>query len=134
MYHKAALVALLHGIIANAFPGTQRSNNYQIKERRSAPPGWVAIGDVQDTEIIQLQLALKQGGEIESHLQEVSDPSHVRYGQHLSVAEVQRLIAPSADTIRVVEEWLAEHGITHHVYNPAKDWITVSVRYRWVKG
>ena len=130
MYQKAALVALLNGIIANAFPGTQRSNNYQVKEHRAAPPGWTANGEVQDSEIIQLQLALRQGGDIESHLQEVSDPRHARYGHHLSAAEVHDLITPSVDTIHLVETWLAEHGIAHHVYNPAKDWITVSVPVR----
>lgn len=61
----------------------------------------------QDHEI-QLRIGLKQGSfdELERHLYEVSDPSHSRYGQHLSEDEVHELVAPPSHAISAVEDWL----------------------------
>ena len=41
----------------------------------------------------------------------VSDPSHYRYGQYLTAAQVDDLLRPSEETFRFVEEWLQDHGI-----------------------
>ena len=57
----------------------------------------------------------------------VSDPSHIRYGQHLTADEVNELITPSKDTLLLMEGWLYRHGITAKKidYSPACDWITL---------
>lgn len=57
----------------------------------------------------------------------VSDPSHVRYGQHLSSAEVNELIKPSDDALAAVHSWLADCGVetASLKYSQAKDWIKV---------
>ena len=59
----------------------------------------------------------------------VSDPDHERYGQHLSVDEVNELVKPSEDTLDLVHEWLLDNGIEsfHLGYSPAKDWISVAL-------
>jgi tripeptidyl-peptidase I len=59
----------------------------------------------------------------------VSDPDHERYGDHLSVAQVEELIQPSGDTADLVHEWLEAHGIgrSQMSYTSAGDWITVSL-------
>jgi tripeptidyl-peptidase-1 len=51
----------------------------------------------------------------------------VRYGQHLTMDEVNELVKPTADALELVHEWLAEHGIqaSQLKYSPARDWITV---------
>lgn len=58
-----------------------------------------------------------------------SDPFHERYGQHLSKEEVESLVAPHADSIHTVNEWLASHGLVGDSLSrsPAKDWVTVKV-------
>jgi tripeptidyl-peptidase I len=58
-----------------------------------------------------------------------SDPSHERYGAHLSQAEVNELIAPNLESIDQVNAWLATHGLydEHLTRSPAGDWIKVKV-------
>lgn len=59
----------------------------------------------------------------------VSDPDSANYGQHLSTDDVNKLIAPSDESVSLVESWLAGHGIdkSRLSYSPAKDWISINV-------
>lgn len=59
----------------------------------------------------------------------VSDPTHSRYGQHLSSSEVQQLVQPSDETSNLVHQWLASHGYgsDHLGYSPAKDWLKITL-------
>lgn len=93
------------------------------------PRDWSSVGAASKSDIITLQIGLKQqnDGVVEQHLTEVSDPSHARYGQHLTAAEVDDIVAPSDETVELVQAWLAEHGITRTALSPAKDWIHVLV-------
>ena len=58
-----------------------------------------------------------------------SDPFHERYGQHLTKEEVEALVAPEADSVHLVNEWLASHGIYEDdlTRSPAKDWVHIRV-------
>jgi tripeptidyl-peptidase-1 len=69
---------------------------------------------------------------LEKHLYEVSDPSHSRYGQYLSKAEVEALVAPHPESLDLVNDWLASHGIGEEdmIRSPAQDWVTVTVPVR----
>lgn len=55
----------------------------------------------------------------------VSDPDHVRYGQHLSPEEVNALVKPKEETSELVHAWLADNGISSDrvSYSPSGDWI-----------
>ncbi|KAJ4496871.1 tripeptidyl peptidase A [Lentinula lateritia] len=66
---------------------------------------------------------------LENHIQEISDPDHERYGQHLSKSEVETLISPQDQSIQLVTEWLHVHGIedTNISRTPAQDWIVVTL-------
>jgi tripeptidyl-peptidase-1 len=57
----------------------------------------------------------------------VSDPTHQRYGKHLTADEVNELVKPTDLALDLVIDWLAEHGIERHRldFSPAKDWISV---------
>jgi len=59
----------------------------------------------------------------------VSDPSHDRYGQHLSESDVNELVRPTDETLEQVHEWLRDNGIeeTQLDYSSAKDWIKVTL-------
>ena len=59
----------------------------------------------------------------------VSNPLHTRYGQHLTTAEVNNLVKPADDTLRLVQEWLDENEVPaeSRQNSPAQDWITVSL-------
>lgn len=52
---------------------------------------------------------------------QVSDPDHIRYGQHLSFDEVNDLVKPADKTLDSVHEWLSDNGVSVHEYSPAKD-------------
>ena len=59
----------------------------------------------------------------------VSDPTHSRYGQHLSQAEINDLVKPCEETLTQVHDWLLENDIEEDQldYSPAKDWIKVTL-------
>ncbi|KAI8938687.1 hypothetical protein NX059_004554 [Plenodomus lindquistii] len=102
---------------------------YVVKETHHVPKGWQKLERSHGGKTIELQIGLKQGrfDELDRHLSEVSDPDHVRYGQHLSADEVDELVAPSSETHDLVHDWLRESGIdTKNLgYSSAKDWVIV---------
>jgi tripeptidyl-peptidase-1 len=57
----------------------------------------------------------------------VSDPHHVRYGQHLSHEEVNALVKPKDETLELVHEWLLSNGVNNFDYSPSKDWINIRI-------
>jgi tripeptidyl-peptidase-1 len=59
----------------------------------------------------------------------VSDPSHHRYGQHLSAEEVNELAKPDPKALKSVHNWLAQYGFTEDTlsHNAAKDWIKLAI-------
>lgn len=111
-----------------AFPSPSQSA-YAVKERHIVPREWTEIGHPSKSDLIHLQIGLKQRNEgvVESHLLEISDPNHRRYGQHLSIAEIHNIIAPAEDSVELVQAWLQEHDITTVVYSPGKDWASIVV-------
>ncbi|KAF9567381.1 tripeptidyl peptidase A [Agrocybe pediades] len=102
---------------------------YSVKETIQPPRTWVKHGVPPPDHKIVLRIGLPQPnfGVLEKHLYEVSDPDHERYGQHLSKAEVEELVAPHQESLDSVDEWLATFGITEDqiVRSSAKDWITL---------
>ncbi len=105
--------------------------DHKVKETVDAPRGWVIHGEAPATHNITLKIGLPQPnfGELEKHLYEVSDPDHARYGHHLSKEEVEELVAPHAESLDTVNEWLSSLGFNDKdlVRSPAKDWITINV-------
>ena len=112
---------------ASALPRSSRSN-YAVKEFHPVPRGWTRVGGAGKSDRVHLSIGLKQQnqGVVEEHLLQVSDPSHSRYGQHLTAAEIEDIIRPSQETQDLVKSWLQEHGI-EGVQNSAKDTIHVLI-------
>ncbi|RDW77724.1 hypothetical protein BP6252_05777 [Coleophoma cylindrospora] len=104
---------------------------YALKESHHVPSKWSRLGPAPAGHLIQLQIGLKQSNfsELERHLFEVSDPSHHRYGQHLSGTEVQELIKPSTEALDHVSEWLLVNNVSlsQIQYSPAKDWVKATL-------
>ncbi|KAK5288536.1 hypothetical protein LTR16_003374 [Cryomyces antarcticus] len=126
---------LFVALLAEAVSGTPISarvrSPYAVKDSHFVPPKWSRVGPAPADHTINLQIGLKQSqfDELERHLFEVSDPSHPRYGQHLTTAEVNELVKPTDDALGVVHDWLLDNGVEakHLDYSPAKDWIKVSL-------
>ncbi|KIX00814.1 uncharacterized protein Z518_09879 [Rhinocladiella mackenziei CBS 650.93] len=126
----AATLPLLASSFVAAGPVARRVD-LVVKDHHPAPRAWSNLGPAPGEHLIHLTIGLSQSrfSELERHLYEVSDPSHARYGQHLSAEEVHRLVKPSDDASDAVHEWLEEHGVdlTQLKYSPAKDWISVTL-------
>lgn len=102
---------------------------HRLKERVPDPRDWVKREPAPAHEIITLKVGLHQAGfsELERRLYEISDPFHGHYGQHLSKAEVEALVAPHKDSLETVVEWLKDHGLEgdNVQLSAARDWVTV---------
>jgi len=91
-----------------------------MQERRGscaggATLGWRALEQVRPAELVHVRVAVSAGrtalDELASAVLAVSDPTSVRYGQHLSLAEVQLLVAPPQEAVQLVVAWLAGSGV-----------------------
>lgn len=104
---------------------------HKVKESIVPPSSWTKQAPAPPNAIIELRIALPQPNfsELERHLYEVSNPYHDRYGQHLSKEEVDSLITPHPDSVNLVNEWLASHGLSDADLsrNAAGDWVKVKV-------
>lgn len=127
---KSISLFLLNLPLALAVPLASKTD-YALKSSHNAPQEWKKLGRADPDHLISLRIGLKQNqfDELERHLYEVSDPSHERYGNHLSLEDVQRLSAPSEHSCDTVHQWLDGHGITkeHVEYSPAKDWFKMTL-------
>lgn len=78
-----------------------------------------------------MRIGLKQHriNDLITSLNEVSDPSHQRYGQHLSKREIDDLVAPHKDTVDTVNSWLQLHGVDHTAIErtSAGEWLTMVI-------
>jgi tripeptidyl-peptidase I len=109
-----------------------KRDGYTLKESVSQPNGWIKHDvPVPADHRITLRIGLPQNNfaELERHLNEISDPDHWRYGDHLSKEEVETLVAPHPQSLDAVDAWLSSHGISIHDIerSPAKDWAIVKV-------
>ncbi|KIK67660.1 hypothetical protein GYMLUDRAFT_1013347 [Collybiopsis luxurians FD-317 M1] len=111
---------------------SRRESTYRVKETVNPPRGWEIHSVPPPNHRLELKIGLPQPNfdTLVEHLYEVSDPTHSRYGQHLSKEEVEALVAPHPESIDLVSDWLASHGIEEKEMSPANDWITVHIPVR----
>ncbi|RDB15869.1 putative tripeptidyl-peptidase SED2 [Hypsizygus marmoreus] len=96
------------------------------------PRGWAYISPAPADYKFDLRLGLKQNKieDLIANLMETSNPTHPRYGQHLSKAEAESLVAPHPNSVAVVDAWLEHHGIAPEDVihrSGGGDWVTVRV-------
>ncbi|KAG2128979.1 peptidase S8/S53 domain-containing protein [Suillus clintonianus] len=127
-------LALLSLPFAAALASAVPFKGYQqkVKESIYSPPsGWYKHAPAPKHHLLELKIALPQlkFPELEQHLWEVSDPSHPRYGAHLSKQETEALMAPHPETLDIVSNWLASHGLAEEdiIRSSANDWVTIRV-------
>ncbi|KAE9386772.1 subtilisin-like protein [Gymnopus androsaceus JB14] len=93
-----------------------------LAEQTIAPPrGWNQHSRPSPHSRVQLRIGLVQPqiDALENHLWEISDPDHERYGQHLSKASVEKLVAPRPESVQLED--------TDVSYTPARDWVIIDV-------
>jgi len=98
---------------------------------KGAPSGWTAVAPASPQQKLALTFAVKQRNVklLEEVLLQVSDPSSPRYGQHLSMEQVHRLVAPAAESVQAVLSWLQSAGVnvSECKHSPNSDFITATV-------
>jgi tripeptidyl-peptidase-1 len=127
------LSALLSGDVTAA--PTEGNEVYAIKERHTVPQGWTRIASIPDSHLIHLRIGLRPQNLdlLQQHAVAVSDPSHARYGQYLSAAEIRSFAAPSEQSIDMVQSWLLDHDIDTAALTSTGDWINIRLPIRKVE-
>jgi tripeptidyl-peptidase-1 len=130
MYWLSVLSVLTVVPLGFATPPSPCWDDMRLKHSwDSIPEKWECQGHPPAGTTIDLRVALKphRKNALIDALYEVSDPSHSKYGAHLSKEQVAELVAPHPDTLELVGSWLACHevpstavSITH-----GGSWLTV---------
>ncbi|KXN85175.1 Tripeptidyl-peptidase SED2 [Leucoagaricus sp. SymC.cos] len=132
MLWRPTFVLLLAQLII-ATPLARRWNDFAEKHSWvGVPKGWELYSEAPSDYTFDLRIGLRQGGmdDLIGHLTEISDPTHARYGQHLTKEETEALVRPRPETTELVEMWFEAHGLTNDdvVHRTGGgDWITVRV-------
>eukprot|EP00935_MAST-01C_sp_MAST-1C-sp1_P001450 g1450.t1 len=89
------------------------SDALELERFRQTPYGWRKHSEPHPATAFDLTFAVAQTNleELEAKLLRVSDPDSDEYGQHLSLSQVNGLVAPRAASIRQIESWLRGHGV-----------------------
>ncbi|KAF7302072.1 Peptidase S53 domain-containing protein [Mycena indigotica] len=127
----------LSAVLSAAVAPTNDDINIQVKEMTAVPRGWTRKARAAADLPIRLRIALVQPdfAGLEDALYQISDPDHIRYGDHLSRHQVEEYITPSAASLTMVDDWLASFGvnISNAVRSSAKDWVSVIIPVRLVE-
>jgi len=109
---------------------------YAVKERHTVPRGWTRVASVPDSHLIHLRIGLRPQNldHLQQNAMKVSDPSHAHYGQYLSAAQIRNLVAPSKQSIDMVQGWLSNHDIDTTPSTSIGDWINVYLPVRKVEN
>ena len=110
----------------------KRWDDFSVKHSwAEVPSGWELQGPAPEEHLINLRIGLKQDklDELIASLYEVSQPQHPKYGQHLSVEEVNALVAPHPDTLDLVNAWLEHHDVDAASADrtSSNDWVSMRV-------
>ncbi|KAG6907889.1 hypothetical protein DXG01_006996 [Tephrocybe rancida] len=130
IWSAAILVGLVH--IATATP-LRRWNDVAVKHSWvELPRGWEYHSSAPADYKFDMRVALKQDkiDALIANLWETSDPNHAKYGQHLTPAEAEALVAPHPDSREAVDAWLQHHGIAPEniAYSAGGgEWVTIRV-------
>lgn len=127
---RSFAVVALTAVLASAAPLSDADCKYAVKETHPVPGSFARVGDAPQDHLIRLSVGLKQSNfeQLERELFEVSDPSHPRYGQHLSQDDVTQLVKPSEESLELVKEWIHQHVHPDAVeHSSASDFLTFTL-------
>ncbi|KAJ8517886.1 hypothetical protein ONZ45_g4995 [Pleurotus djamor] len=131
LFRQLVVAALPY--LAAASPLAKRWDDFVVKHAWSqVPRGWVYHSPADPAFLLDMRIALKSHrmDELITQLYEVSDPKHHKYGQHLSKADVEALVAPHPESLVAVDSWLRHHGfgpadVVHR--SGGGDWLSLSM-------
>ncbi|EJF57919.1 family S53 protease [Dichomitus squalens LYAD-421 SS1] len=114
--------------LALAAPSLQE-RRHVVRAVQDVPRGFSYLGKASQEQSLNLRIALVQNNAtgLEKALYDVSNPASENYGHHLTKAEVEALVAPSAESVQKVKTWLSNNNITAQAISPAGDWLSINV-------
>ncbi|KAJ7639495.1 family S53 protease [Roridomyces roridus] len=124
-----ARVSLLLASFVSLAVASPAFKTFIVQEKlASVPEGFASLGPASADTVVNLRMALpsKDAAGLHATLLDVSDPKSANYGKHLSKDEANAFLAPTADAVSTVQEWLSSKGLVGTVSAGAGDWLSVS--------
>lgn len=91
------------------------SPTYEVDACRGARAGWYQAQHeaVSADHEVTFSFAVKEQGldEIKRVATEVSDPDSPKYGQYLTQAQIDEIVAPKTEDVQAVTSWLTSNGV-----------------------
>ncbi|KAF8262580.1 peptidase S8/S53 domain-containing protein [Lactarius quietus] len=115
-YHAIAVLSFVATVLLACYAKSippRWDDMHTVHSWNNVPENWVNLGHPTAGTTIDLYIALKphQESTLIDALYEVSDPSHIRYGAHLTREQVAELAAPHPHTLELVRSWLIHHDV-----------------------
>jgi len=109
-------LALLESSAALSIP---RDAKYVVHEKREDHHAGVNLAkrsQIGSGSLLPIRIGLTQPGLEHGYdlVMDVAHPDSKNYGKHYSAEEVNRLFAPTAETVQAVRNWLIDSGIAEH--------------------
>jgi tripeptidyl-peptidase-1 len=102
-----------------------------VRSYESKHSMWVLEKAVPADQSVSMTVALKvdpdRRAKLEKTFWEVSDPKHPKYGQHLSIDDITKLLAVPDERVNPVVKYFNEAGATSAIISPNRDMITVEM-------
>ncbi|RPD61263.1 subtilisin-like protein [Lentinus tigrinus ALCF2SS1-6] len=129
MVAAGLLVLSLFSLALGRPTAESRDNLHVLRSRSAVPSGFTWRQKASSETMLNLRIALVQNNAtgVESALYDVSNPSSENYGHHLTKAEVEAMVAPTAESVEKVTAWLSKNNITANKISPAGDWLGINV-------
>ncbi|KIK62569.1 hypothetical protein GYMLUDRAFT_242721 [Collybiopsis luxurians FD-317 M1] len=133
---SVAVVSLVFALQAVASPLSSPSalyDNFVTKHSwgTSLPPSspWVYHSTPDPSYLLALRLSLRPSNydALLDNLMQTSNPSHSRYGQHLSKDQVDELMQPTVETVNAVKSWLRWHNISDGAIKSSGNTFTLTI-------
>ncbi|TFK83532.1 subtilisin-like protein [Polyporus arcularius HHB13444] len=102
---------------------------YGAKTSVVPSPHFVPLHPASSESSVTLTLALPPTNieGLHSALYDVSDPASPKYGKHLTKAEVEAFVAPKAESVKAVTDWLATHNLKPQVMSSSGDILRIEL-------
>ncbi|KAJ8129096.1 hypothetical protein O1611_g4537 [Lasiodiplodia mahajangana] len=80
---------------------------------KSAPKGWTMNGPAAKDETIELRFNLAKQNTAQFHelALNIATPGHAQYGKHLTLEQIDAIVAPKPESKDLIFQWLGDHNL-----------------------
>ncbi|KAH9165905.1 subtilisin-like protein [Lactarius sanguifluus] len=116
-FHPLSVLSVLASGVLDCLAATPLEPRWDDVRTKHAwgtvPEHWETLGHPAAGTTIDLHIALepRRKNAVLDALYEVSSPSSLKYGAHLSREQLADIVSPHPDTLALVNSWLKHHGV-----------------------